>query len=106
MIQIGIYHKAKSARTSLGTMPLSSFLITELSGNEIKDNIIPAKVKPKPLTALSAKLLAEKRIPSSLLPVCNCISSTRSINIDARVANTTIAEATFITTCIHKTGNK
>ena len=36
---------------------------------DIKDNIIDAKKIPNPLTALSAKLLAENKTPSSLLPV-------------------------------------
>ena len=55
---------------------------------------------------VTAKLLAEKRIPSSLLPVFSCISSTRSISIEAKVAKTIIAAATLITTCTHRTGKR
>ena len=103
---MGIYQRAKSARMSLGTVPFNCSLITELSGKDISDKIMPAKVSPKPLTALSAKLRAEKRIPSYLLPVLSCISSTRSISIEARVAKTIIAADTFITTWTQRVGNK
>ena len=106
MMQMGMYHKARSARISLGTVPSNCSLITELSGKEIRDNIMPAKVSPKPLTALSAKLRAEKRIPSSLLPVLSCMSSTRSISIEANVAKTIIPADTLITTCIQRVGSK
>ena len=40
-------------------------------GNEIIERIAPPRVNPNPLTALSAKDLAEKRMPSSLRPVFN-----------------------------------
>ena len=69
IMHIGTYHKAKEASISGGTTPFRSSLITELSGKDINDKIIEAKNIPNPLTALSAKLLAENKIPYSLLPV-------------------------------------
>jgi hypothetical protein len=63
MMHIGTYHNAREASISEGTTPFKSFLITELSGKDIKDKIIEAKSIPNPLTALSAKLLAENRMP-------------------------------------------
>ena len=66
---MGTYHRAKLAKIVSGTIPLYVSLITEDSGKAIKVRIKPANVRPKPLTALSAKLLAENKTPSSLRPV-------------------------------------
>ena len=69
MMHIGTYQRARFARISEGTCPLKFSLISLLLGKEIIERIAPPKVKPHPLTALSAKDLAEKRLPSSLLRV-------------------------------------